>query len=868
MNKVKLTGLFAGLALLLAAVAPARAAEEAKPPETYVVLVGVSDYADKQIQPRPLAEADAKALYDLLTSKDHLGVDDKHIRLLLGSDDPKRKSQPATRENILKALHWVATEAKANDLVVFAFFGQGGTLSDSGERRCFFASDSTVKDRSKNAVAAADVGQELDKLKSQRFCALIDVSFKGFKNGDKPAPEPNLGGATAYKEFLGDDEGDDHAALPGRALFLATNGVQQCPDLKDHGAFATAVLAGLKGGADKEGYEPDGTVTVDELNDYIDKELPPLVRNALQNPKNGVPNHFVLGGQGSHFSLTRNPAVSAKVQQRLDKLAQMVKNKEVPDKFAEEGQALLGRMPKLESQRALRKAYQKLVDGEVKLDAFEASREIILAGTKLRRDAALQFAGKVIEATQLIKEGYVKEVNQGEMVTWAVRGLYRRLDEKVPADVAESLSKAKTMKEADLTLLLADVRQKLGKREDLDNHKDIDIALQRMLTHLDPYTTYIDADTLKRFQQDVQGTFTGIGVQIRKDVNTDQILVVTPIKDSPAYKAAILAGDVITKITRDVDSDGKPLPQTEVIETKGLPLNDAVKKILGQPRTKVKLTIEREGSAKPLEFEITRNRVEVETVVALKRKADDNWDWYVDTDRKIGYIRLTSFSRNSYRDLSNAVRELRQGGVKGLVLDLRFNPGGLLDSAVKISDLFIDDGAIVSIKPRVGQQHTFKGEKQGSLLDFPMVCLVNGNSASGSEIVAACLQDHHRAVVMGERSYGKGSVQNIQPFEGGELKLTTASFWRPSLKNLNKSSTAGKDDEDWGVKPDGGFAMKLSRKERDDLDEHQHNLQIIPRRDRPPEVKPEFKDKQLDMALEYLRGQIKTASRVPEKKAG
>jgi carboxyl-terminal processing protease len=150
-----------------------------------------------------------------------------------------------------------------------------------------------------------------------------------------------------------------------------------------------------------------------------------------------------------------------------------------------------------------------------------------------------------------------------------------------------------------------------------------------------------------------------------------------------------------------------------------------------------------------------------------------------------------------------------------------------------------------------------------------MVCLVNNLSASGSEIVAACLQDHERAIIMGERSYGKGSVQNIQPFEGGELKFTTASYWRPSGKNINKSSTGGKEDEDWGVLPNPGFRLDLTDKERDQLYEHQHDAEIIARKDLPSkEKKTDFKDRQLEMALEYLRGQIKTAAKTTVKRAG
>jgi carboxyl-terminal processing protease len=210
------------------------------------------------------------------------------------------------------------------------------------------------------------------------------------------------------------------------------------------------------------------------------------------------------------------------------------------------------------------------------------------------------------------------------------------------------------------------------------------------------------------------------------------------------------------------------------------------------------------------------------------------------------------------------MNDLVDQGVRGFVLDLRFNPGGLLQSAVDITDLYIDDGLIVSIRPRVGRENRYMGKHRNSLLDFPMVCMVNGYSASGSEIVSAALQDHNRAVIVGERSYGKGSVQNIQNFDGGEIKLTTASFWRPNGRNLNKSSTAGKDEDTWGVTPDK--VIKLSRKEREDLAEYQHNTEIIQRKDRPSKsAKPEFKDRQLETALEYLRDQIKMAARTDGK---
>jgi C-terminal peptidase prc len=566
--------------------------------------------------------------------------------------------------------------------------------------------------------------------------------------------------------------------------------------------------------------------------------------------------------------MTRNPALTAKVEERQGKLARLAADKKISDELFQEGQKLLYRMPRLKAQQDLRKDYQKLADGQLAPADFVKSRDDILALTKLKRSEALEYAEKIMQAIELIKEGYVKDLSTGEMVGWALTGLLRRLEEKKLYDeLRPEIAKAKTLKTADLRILLANTREKLGKREDLEKNKDVDISVQQMMSHLDPYTNYIDAEMKRRFEIDTAGRFYGIGIQIRKDATTDQLLVVTPIRGSPAYRAGIKTGDLITQVSCYEDKDGKPLEEPEVIVTKGLNLSDAVKRIMGKPGTRVRVTVKREGEKEPLDFEITRGAVEVETVLGVQRKKTDDWEYVIDRDNHIAYVRLTQFAKNTYRDLVKVVDDLEKAGVKGLILDLRFNPGGLLDSAVRISDLFIDDGLIVSIRPRVGRELSYSGETKGSYLRFPMVCLINTGSASASEIVSACLQDHHRAKVMGERSYGKATVQTIADFEptGGKIKMTTATYWRPSGKNINKSSTKGSDDEEWGVMPDKDFHIKLTPKERDDLAEFQRDVEII---GATKPAKPDFKDKQLDNALEYLRGQIKTVSRAPAKKAG
>ena len=174
------------------------------------------------------------------------------------------------------------------------------------------------------------------------------------------------------------------------------------------------------------------------------------------------------------------------------------------------------------------------------------------------------------------------------------------------------------------------------------------------------------------------------------------------------------------------------------------------KKILNKPGTRIKLKVERDGEAKPLEFTLVRGTIEVESVLGVKRTKKDTWNYVIDPDNKICYVRLTQFSENTYGELEKVMKQLYKDGIKGFILDLRFNPGGLLDSSIKISDLFIDDGMIVTVRHRDGTETSYVGRHDGSYTTFPMVCLINGGKRSiASEIVSACLQDHGRAIIIG-----------------------------------------------------------------------------------------------------------------------
>lgn len=834
-------------------------------PQAYVVLVGIDQYKDQQIKPRQFAEADAKGLYDLFLKQSALGVKKENIKLLLGKDDPTRGSQTASKANIIQAAAWLEKVAKKDDLVIFAYFGEGAPV---GERSCYFATDSTFKNRDKDSVLALDLESHFDNLKSQRFLALLDVNFLGFDAGKEKAPDPNLG--NFYREFTGNE--DAKAENPSRVVLLANSGLKPSLNLKDHGIFAQTLIDALKGKADSDGYEPDGNIMVTELVKYLRRELPNLARANGKTDEERAQIPGILDYHTSDFVVDHNPEAFPKSQERITKFDKLAADQKLEKLVAEEGHNLLTKMPKLEAQQSLRKAYQKFADGAIDLGAFNTERKNILDSTMITERDANSFALMVLRAAKAVRQNYFQDTQQPVLVDSAIRGLYKGLGEKIPTPIKDRLDNIKAAKEADLIKILTEVRQHLGKREDLAQGKDVTAALHSMMAKLDKHTGYIDPETLISLQRDIQGHFSGIGVQIRKNNTKDMLQVVTPIINSPAYKAKIYANDMITTIIRDVDSNGKALAEPEVIPTKGMTTEDAVKKILGKEGTKVRLVIEREGEAKPMEFTLIRGKVEVESVMGYKRaQDDDSWNYVVDPENKICYVRLTQFSHNTGRDLENVMRRLsREAGIKGFILDLRFNPGGLLDQAVRISDLFIDDGLIVTIRPRNGPETSYVGKGEGSYVAFPMVCLVNGGSASASEIVSACLQDHHRALIIGSRSYGKGSVQTIHPFDtGGRLKLTTATFWRPSNRNLNKASTGGKDEDEWGVTPDNGFDIKLSGKELADLADFQRDQEIIRGPNyRPTETKPEFRDRQLEMALEYLRTQIKTASKITIRKAG
>jgi len=292
----------------------------------------------------------------------------------------------------------------------------------------------------------------------------------------------------------------------------------------------------------------------------------------------------------------------------------------------------------------------------------------------------------------------------------------------------------------------------------------IEAAITGMLTALDPHSSYMNAKNFRDMQVNTRGEFGGLGIQVTMEGGF--VKVISPIDDTPAYRAGVESGDFITHL------DGKPV--------QGLTLSQAVDRMRGRVGSDIKLTIRRQGVAEPFDVTITRAVIKITSVRSR-------------VEGKVGYVRITSFNEQTDKGLENAMSKFEGelgDEMIGVVLDLRNNPGGLLDQAVKVSDAFLDRGEIVSTRSRKEEDTLRYNATPGDLAKgLPVVVLINGGSASASEIVAGALQDHRRAILMGTKSFGKGSVQTIMPLSGhGAMRLTTALYYTPSGRSIQAKS--------------------------------------------------------------------------------
>lgn len=367
--------------------------------------------------------------------------------------------------------------------------------------------------------------------------------------------------------------------------------------------------------------------------------------------------------------------------------------------------------------------------------------------------------------------------------------------------------------------------------EPVEDSELLENAIKGMLSGLDPHSAYLEPESFKDLQVSTTGEFGGLGIEVGTE--DGYVKVITPIDDTPAQKAGIQAGDLIIKL------DNKSV--------QGMSLNEAVQIMRGKPGTDILLTIIREGENQPLEIKITRDVITVKSIKTRPLDAD------------YGYVRISQFQINTGKDIVDAIEKLakEQKSLKGIVLDLRNNPGGILQSAVEVADAFLTDGLIVYTKGRLPNSDLkFSATPEQILKDTPIVVLVNGGSASASEIVAGALQDHKRAIIMGTSTFGKGSVQTVLPITNDRgLKLTTALYYTPNGRSIQAE----------GIKPDIEVGIgKLTRAPTRDMFKEAdlaRHLESDNPKDKAPEVKevkPEEQQKDLknqsfeEMSLEDI----------------
>ena len=299
--------------------------------------------------------------------------------------------------------------------------------------------------------------------------------------------------------------------------------------------------------------------------------------------------------------------------------------------------------------------------------------------------------------------------------------------------------------------------------EDIDQSEIMDSAINGVLQSLDPYSAYMSPELFKEMQTDTRGEFGGLGIEIGMEAGV--VKVISPIDDTPAQKAGIKAGDYIVKIGEE--------------QVQGKSLMEAVKLMRGPVGTSINLTVRRKNIKRPLEFKIVRKIIEVRSVNSQ----------IISEQKNIGYVRLKSFNENSDNQFLKSLKKFEDNkNIKGYVIDLRNNPGGLLTQAINIADFFLDDGEIVSTKGRkVSETRKFFARKGDEVKGKPLVVLINNGSASAAEIFAGALKDHKRAIILGENSYGKGSVQSIIPLRnGGGMRLTISKYYLPSGKSISE----------------------------------------------------------------------------------
>lgn len=394
------------------------------------------------------------------------------------------------------------------------------------------------------------------------------------------------------------------------------------------------------------------------------------------------------------------------------------------------------------------------------------------------------------------------------------------------------------------TLVEVDALARQQYVEPITDDRLVDGAIRGMMLQLDPYSGYITAEELPEFERRSAGDYVGLGIEI--GVVEGRPVVIAPVEGSPAARAGVLAGDAIVGV------DGHDVENLSVFDLK--------RRLSGDDHASVRMRVQHADSHETREVIITPGPVNIQTVRGFRRTDQGRWDYLIDPANRIGYVRISSFYENTSAALEEALQELRSLGAQALILDLRFNPGGRLEQAVAVSDCFLSSGLIVSTVTRRLAVKEYLAGAQPTDLDWKVVVLVNGGSASASEIVAGALQDHERAVVIGERTFGKGSVQHLVHLQtnAAAIKLTIALYRLPGGRIIHRNAE-NLQAQSWGIRPE--LVIALSKEEQAAVQKSRHALDHANPQTEAGKlgVQQEIaRDRQLEMALRILGEQLQS----------
>jgi carboxyl-terminal processing protease len=789
----------------LALVLAAQAGRSAELDRVWTLLFAVDRYEDERVPAPPDAARRAAEIAEVLADPEIFPGGAERTFLLADLSIPRAVAP--TANHLRDAFNQIARRSQPGDTLLFILLASGAPTADEFR---WFAADADPNRLSETSLLSSEIHEWIDATRCSRVVSIIDATFNlsgvAPVDGHKITPS---GWLFAFVALEGE----------GRTVLASTDG--RADSVQDWEArsktFFEAVQRGLRGEADRDGGQPDGWIDAAELASFV---------------READPESWTTG-RAPRAWIARHPAADREAAARIQRLTEKKEQGQIDDRTLSTGVRLLSRMPPWEDDRKLRRAFIDFLNGDCSIDELEAARRRSLTRRNLPETQAQAFAGKVQEAWTLIAQHHL----DADRAPAALRaGLNALADEfgDSSAQLRDDVARIAELRPPDLAAELARFRLRLGRRDGVDDQRAAEVCLSAMLESLDPYSAYLPPAVFRQILERNTGKFTGVGALLRADPANKSILVLAPVRGGPAEEAGLKPGD------RIVEVDGQAVAS--------LGEGDASERLLGPEGTSVRLLVQRAENQK-VELTVQRRTVDVENIVGFRRNAEGEWDYWADPERRIAYVRIASFAADTASRLRKILVDLQSNGMRGLVVDLRFNPGGLLESAVAVSDLFLSGGPIVAVKGRKGKDQTFSANRFGSLDQVPLCVLVNQWSASGSEIFAAAIQDNGRGAVVGSRTFGKASVQDVIPTgdEQAALKVTSARFFRPNGDNLERYLGGRLLATDaWGVRPDPGLEAPLYREDALKLQVDLLRRQVL---DDPA---PQNVDPQLERAIQHL----------------